>query len=426
MTTARNLRLFYAYRLLSAGYLFVPAQVAFYLQHGLTWTEIFVLNSVFNAILIAFEVPTGALADRIGRRHAMVVGAFAMALAFLLYALSSTFPAFVVAESVFALGMTLTSGPDSAYLYDLLRGAGQETRYTQYEGVASSFKHIGMTLAFAIGGFLGQARTSLPYYVAAGVCALGAVVASCLGEAKAVHAMREQRWGGYVPHIFRALRLSLGGGRLRYAILYSSLVFVLLRVSLWLYQPYLAGAGLDLRMTGLVFAALYLMAALCSRYIDPIRRRLPNGSIYWALPAVLGGSYLVLGRFVALWGIVFLFAQKAVDGLYSPLTKEMLNREIADSSQRATVLSVESMTRRLAFGLFAPACGLLFDHYGRAAPFYLCAAIGVLGACALVMRGRADARAEAPGRLAQAEARVAPANVTAEGKGERSTSSQFM
>src|SRR5438045_2765616 len=115
----RDLRLFYLYRLLSSAYLFVPAQVAFFRERGLSWTQIFVITSVFSSVLVAFEVPTGALADRIGRRFAMMLGSAAMALAFLVYYVSSSFALFILAESIFALGMTLSNGSDSAYLYDL-------------------------------------------------------------------------------------------------------------------------------------------------------------------------------------------------------------------------------------------------------------------------------------------------------------------
>jgi MFS family permease len=384
----RELRLFYGYRLLGAAYLFVPAQVKFFQERGLSWTQILVLNSIFNAVLVAFEVPTGALADRLGRRIAMVLGSLAMGMAFLLYYLGHSFLAFGIAEAVFALGMTLTSGPDSAYLFDLLKSCGREASYSAHEGVASSFKHAGMMVAFAVGGFLGQRKTALPYLCASAACVVAAGVAACLREAKPVRGLREQRWGGYVPHMSRALSTALGRVRLRWAILYSAFIFILLRISLWLYQPYLDDAGLNLGQTGLVFAGLCGVAAICSHRVEAIRSRFRNGSIYWVLPAVLGATYLCLGRFVSVLCVGLLFAQKAVDGLYSPLTKEMLNREIADSSQRATVLSVESMVRRVAFGLFAPACGLLYDHYGRGAAFYLCAGVGVLGACALALRGR--------------------------------------
>jgi MFS family permease len=387
----RDLRLFYGYRLLSAAYLFVPAQVKFFLEHGLRFTEIFILNSVFNAVLVAFEVPTGALADRIGRRLAMVAGSCAMALACLVYYFGHSFAAFALAEATFALGMTLTSGADSAYLYDLVKDGGEAARYRAYEGTASSWKHIGMTLAFAAGGFLGQKGIALPYLAAAGLCGVAAVVALTLHEPTPATPPEGARWRGYGPHIAQALHSVMRGRRLRYAILYSSLIFVLLRISLWLYQPYLAEAGFGLGATGLLLSALYFVAALCSHHVERIRARLPNGSIYWVLPGVLGATYLVLGRFATVWGVALLFAQKAVDGVYSPLTKELLNREIDDSRRRATVLSVESMVRRIAFSVFAPACGLLYDRYGRAGAFYLCATVGVLGAGALLLRGRAAA-----------------------------------
>jgi MFS family permease len=332
---------------------------------------------VFNAVLIGFEVPTGALADRIGRRITMMLGSLAMASAFLAYYAGASFGAFVGAEALFALGMTLVSGPDSAYLYDLLKEQGVHRRYGAYEGTASAWKHVGMTAAFAVGGFLGQRQAALPFGVAAALCACAALVAWQLREAPPATRLRA-RWGGYGNHIARALRSVLARPRLRSAIAYSALVFVLLRIGLWLYQPYLTDAGLDVAQTGLVFAGLYLLAALCSRGFDRIRARLPGGSIVWVLPAVLAVSYLVLGRFCALWGIALLATQKGVDGLYSPLTKEMLNREIEDSAERATVLSAESMVRRLLFSLFAPACGMLFDRFGRSAAYELCGVVGLL------------------------------------------------
>jgi hypothetical protein len=328
----------------------------------------------------------------------MALGSLAMAGAFLVYYFAASFAAFVAAEGIFAFGMTLTSGPDSAYLYDLLKEHGAEATYSAREGTASSFKHLGMTIAFALGGFIGQRQVALPYLFAAAACVVAAGAASLLDEPPASRRLREQRFCGYVPHMSSALATALRGRRMRYAILYSSLIFILLRITLWLYQPYLAEAGLDVAQIGLVFAALCMVSALCSHRVEAIRARLPSGAIYWVLPAVLGGSYLVLGRWAATWGILLLVAQKAVDGVYSPLTKELLNREITDSGARATVLSVESMVRRMVFSLFAPAIGLLFDHFGRAAAFYLCAVVGGLGACALVVRARAAAARDASER----------------------------
>ena len=73
-----------------------------------------------------------------------------------------------------------------------------------------------------------------------------------------------------------------------------------------------------------------------------------------------------------------------VNGIYSPFSKELLNREIADSGQRATVLSVESMARRLAFGAFAPIAGVLIDGHGLSYALYLCAGMGAVGGVLLL------------------------------------------
>src|SRR5215831_15881498 len=104
----RDLRLFYLYRLLSSAYLFVPTQVAFLRERGLSFTKMMVITSVFSSVLVAFEVPFGALGDRMGRRVAMMLGSAAMALAFLVYYLSSSFGLFVLAEIICALGMALS------------------------------------------------------------------------------------------------------------------------------------------------------------------------------------------------------------------------------------------------------------------------------------------------------------------------------
>jgi hypothetical protein len=104
----------------------------------------------------------------------------------------------------------------------------------------------------------------------------------------------------------------------------------------------------------------------------------------WGLPLGVALAYLALGRWFAVWGIALLMLHKVSDGIYSPFSKDLLNREILDSSHRATVLSVESMARRLAFGAFAPLAGVLIDRRGLHTGFYACATVGLFGASLLL------------------------------------------
>jgi MFS family permease len=391
----RDLRVFYAYRLLATAFVFVPVEVPYLLGRGLSFTQILLLQSLFSAVVILFEVPTGALADRFGRKWALAAGSLLTGLGSLLFWQATGVARFVLAQALLAIGMTLISGPDSAWLYDRLAAAGDDARYRGREGTATAMKHLGTALAFAAGGFLGRVDLGLPYLVTGCVSVAAAAAALLLPEP--ADARRAAAWRGFLPHMAQSLRTAFTVARLRWAILYSALVFVLLRVSLWLYQPYLKAAGFDLAAIGLIFAAVYLVAALAAQSVDAIRRRCPGASLYWALPLILGVSYLLLGRFAASWGVLLLLAQKAVDGVYSPLTKDLIQRDVPDSGARATVLSVESMVRRVAFCVFAPICGLLVDRVSLAAGLYGCAVVAALGAAAL-LGVRRSFRLETPTR----------------------------
>ena len=375
----RDLALFQVYRFLSTSYLFAPVLVPFFHSRGLTMTQITLLNSVYCVTAMLFEVPTGVLADRFGRRQAMVLGSLMMAGGCALDWMGHSFAVFAVGEGLLALGMTLTSGADSAWLYDLLLDAGREHEYRRLEGQASAAKFIGASAAMALGGWLGASGLAHTYLVTAFVCLAASLVAAMLRESH-VPARRAQ----VSRQVITSLRTVVDHKPLLFAVLYSALLFTLVRTSaIYLQQPFLSAAGFDLVKVGLLMALLSVGAALGAQRFVWLRRRYGEWALLLALPAVLALSNLTLGRWVASWGVVMLLLQNLVNGVYSPFSKELLNREILDSSRRATVLSVESMVRRLAFGLFAPLCGVLIDARGQSAGFYACAALGVVGTALL-------------------------------------------
>src|SRR6185503_6655620 len=104
-----------------------------------------------------------------------------------------------------------------------------------------------------------------------------------------------------------------------------------------------------------------------------LRRLFGDESLIWTLLAVLALSFVLLAEVRGPWVLVLLAVQAFANSLYSPLVKPLLNREIPDSRVRATVLSVESIVRRSAMGVFAPIAGF----YGAASTMYVYTAIGI-------------------------------------------------
>lgn len=378
---SQELRLFHLYRLLSTSYLFLPVLVVFFQARGLDFTEIALLNSVYALTAIVFEVPTGALADRFGRCRAMLLGSLLMALGCVVDFGGRGFWTFALGEGLLALGITLTSGADSAYLYDLLRSAGREHEYRGHEGSATAAKLLGAAAALVAGGLIGRHSPATTYAVSAAVCGVAALVAMMMREP----AFEREEDSAFFSGMAHAARAVVVQPSLRFAVGFSVLLFTLLRMGLYLYPAYLTGAGMNVAWVGIVLAALSLVGAVAAARIEGIRRLLGESRMVWVMPILLALSYVLLGRFFAYWGVALLAVQAAVNGLYSPFSKELLNREIADSGQRATVLSVESMARRLFFGAFAPVAGVLMDAHGPSRGLYLCAGVGLAGGLVLLL-----------------------------------------
>jgi hypothetical protein len=165
-------------------------------------------------------------------------------------------------------------------------------------------------------------------------------------------------------------------GRLAWLIGYSAVVFMLLRATIYVYQPYLHARGIGTIGIGVLFAGVYVVASAVAYRTHLLRRRFGDEVLIWGLLAALSISFIGLaGAAQGPWMLSLLLVQAVANGMYSPLTKPLLNAEITDSSRRAAILSVESMARRFAMGLFSPLVGL----YGESNVMVACGVVGLLG-----------------------------------------------
>ena len=396
---ARDLRLFYLFRLLSTSYLYVPVSVFFAIDRGLDFQQVMTLVAIGSVVIIAVDLPTGALADRIGRRRSMLAGALCLVAASLTFYVAHSFWVFAIAVSLAAASLALCSGADSAYLFDLLHENGRGEEYPRLEGTASAFHLTGNAVAFALGGALGHFfGLSLPYLVNAGVAMAALFVAFSMREGRAATPQPIDRARTYRADMYAAMRISFRQHGLRWAILYSSLIFLLLRGTEKIYQPYLESHGFNLLHIGFVFAGVYTVAAVVAHNVHALRGHVSEAALIWGLLSVLVVTFFLLGIVSGSVPLLIVLAfQAGVTGLYSPLIKPLLNREIADSSRRATVLSVESTVRRLAFASFALVLGWVIETKSPAAGLLLSGAVGIVaGAVLLFARREARTAARSP------------------------------
>src|SRR5262245_21018797 len=100
----------------------------FLLDAGLSNLEAFAANAFFTAGMVLFEVPTGIVADTIGRRASYLAGTVTLAASTILYVLlwqvRAPFWEWAVVSILLGLGFTFFSGAVEAWLVDALTATG--------------------------------------------------------------------------------------------------------------------------------------------------------------------------------------------------------------------------------------------------------------------------------------------------------------
>ena len=378
---AETVRLYYLFRGLSSALLFKTFLVFFYLEHGLNFARIGILQSVFSATVILLEVPTGIWADRFGRGRIMGYGALAMTASCLGYLLFDSFAWFAFLEFLLAFGLTMTSGADSAFLFDALKRAGQTHQYTDLEGKAGAAKQLGIAFSALVGGFLAEYDLRLLFAASAAVVFLAFLAIrrmdrSLPGETAAM------------PHIApvqfcEAVEEMRSQRRIWWIIFYSALLYLFIRSSDTLLQPVLRANGYSYWKIGAAAAAGALAAAVTSRYTAAFMDRFSERVVLWGLPLALISSYAMFATGSGWVLILVFFANVTVQGMYSPFSKTLLNHAIVGSRLRATLLSLESAVKRVVVAAMMPLIGVVVDAWGLSRGILACAGFSVLAGLVL-------------------------------------------
>ncbi|MDH4195897.1 MAG: MFS transporter, partial [Candidatus Aminicenantes bacterium] len=155
----------YLYKFLGEFYLIVPVLIPYYQANGLGRSSVFLIQAAYTLAVLALEIPSGYLADVVGRRRTLIMAGVFFPLGLVAYALGRSFAAFVAAELILALGNSLRSGCDSALLYDSLVELGRPEDYKKFEGRSFFFTRVGTASAAALGGALAVVALRLPFWV---------------------------------------------------------------------------------------------------------------------------------------------------------------------------------------------------------------------------------------------------------------------
>src|SRR5437867_8688572 len=146
-----NIWRLFAVQALLGFILWVPIWVVFLQRRGLALTQIGVLEGFAWVLTAALEVPTGAIADRFGRKASIALGAFLYSVAMFLILADALSPGFLLGYALWNSSLAFVSGADSALLFDSLKAVGRASEAAKQTGRYAAIQQASQGIASLIG-----------------------------------------------------------------------------------------------------------------------------------------------------------------------------------------------------------------------------------------------------------------------------------
>jgi len=372
----RNVRSFTLFRVFFSARFYYPVYALLFLDYGLTLGQFGLLNAIWAATIVLLEVPSGALADTIGRRNLLLVAGICMLLEMAVLLVAPVggggwlFAFFVLNRVLSGAAEAAASGADEALAYDSLKAAGLEMEWGKVLERVQRDTSLAFFFAMMIGAavydpqmvnavlqFFGASfmveqwqLIKLPILLTffSGVVVFWMALRmreTPVANKLSVRETLTQSWQQTSSAARWIWATPLPFGIILAAMVIDSVV----RQFLTLASEYWNVIGLPIASYGLIGSGMALMGLFVPRIARLLAEKgTPLKNFLLTSFAVFAGL-LGLGYAIPIWGIipaVFLYASIQLTGFF---VSRYLN-EVAPSEQRATVLSFRGLSTNFSYG----------------------------------------------------------------------------
>lgn len=366
----KNIPKYYLFMALRYGmFFFIPIFVLYLKTKGITMTQVMLLQAVYCIMVFTLEIPTGAIADQIGRKKTIAIGSAFGAAGILYYAFAETFTGFILAEIILALGTVMISGADISILYDTLKILKRESHFKKIQGRANAIGFAAAALASLVGGWLYTIDARLPMIAASLPFAITVFVALSMREptSSGTATLAET-----ISLIKTGIRFTATHKQVRWLVLYTAIYSAFSFAMFWLYQPFLIRAGISVIYFGPIFAAINLLVALGAFSSHRIENTIGEKASLIMIPTLTIIALVLLSTGHLPLGFMAIILGQFAWGYSDPVINDYINRHIA-SRNRATILSINSLSISMAGAIVLPFIGYLIDAYTLTHAFLLSA-----------------------------------------------------
>lgn len=392
MNIKKQLQKLYLYELISGFQIVDAVWVVFLLQRGFSIAQVGIAEGVFHVVSMCCEIPSGMVADLIGRKRTLVLSGLVSAAGSLCMILTNAFPMILVAMGLNALSYNLVSGSREALTYDSLLEAGaqddylrvsatQEKLYLAIFAAANLFSVVTVSLGYEKGYLISMIQ---------GLCC--SIVAFGLWEPRRENRKEKEQkenWGRILKkHVIESGRFVITHGLVASRMLVSGIADAGYYIVFMLLQQHFVENGIQAKWIGIPL----LLVSFGGMIGASLGEKTGKVKIKFLLLAggVIEGLLIVFSGMQALPSCIL--AAGLAHGISEMLTIRIgdENQKIFSSEVRATMVSVESMVYSVVMVVFSPVIGWLAEKFSIPWAFGLLGMFVGIVVCLLSLKERKE------------------------------------
>jgi MFS family permease len=369
---------------------FVGAVWLYFYRLFITDQQVGILDGFAFAIGLIAEIPSGILADKFGRDKMVKFGQFLAGSGLLIQALGSSFMPFFVGQAIMMIGVSFVSGADEALFFEKLKFDRKSVNWRKLVTRGSQVSLISLLTAAVIGGWLHNINPRIPWFLTgfsliSSVFLIWSIKDTRIREDKQKFSVEIKKYLTSIKSGFK----QFGTSKLRFYIPIILSVQGLFYISGWgilrlvllnrfHFSPFLG--SLVIASNGIITVGIL---ALMHKYAEKISEK----KVISLISLLAAFSLLMSIPNIGMWGYLVIFILYAGEHTLYPFMSEIINHQVEEENERATVLSVASFLRALPYVVLAPVIGLLSTK-GKLEYFFIIWAVLITFSVFLYLRAK--------------------------------------
>jgi len=374
----RNITLYYITRVFVALRFIIPIWVTFFLRI-ITFEQMAIGEVVALVIGTIFELPSGVLADLIGRRFTVAIGFIIQGAGYVLLSTVTSFPQYLIYYSICAFGNSFVSGAEEALVYDSLKQDNKLSLYSHVKSIESVIYRITLLISTIIGGYLYKIKTFLPYLLTGITIFIAGII--YLFSREPYIDTEKFSLKSYLKTFKLGFMESFKDKSNTMISIYYILIFAgAFMLMAYFEQPYTYWLGFNEVQIGWIFGLITFIRIFTVMLSVKIEKKISRKYINFFLPFITG-LFLMLSFKNTYWGLFVLTAESIVIAYRFIFTQKAYN-EVIDSKYRASAISTVTMFINIVHAVFVYFLSRLFLTRNIGYSFNV---IGLLFICSAVL-----------------------------------------